>query len=70
MEFSVEQIATILSGVVEGDGELMVNTFGKIQDAGQGAEQPQERQQGDEENQAGRCKIESSKHEALSRNEK
>lgn len=37
MEFSVEQIATILNGTVEGDGELMVNTFGKIQDAGQGA---------------------------------
>ena len=37
MEFSVEQIATILSGTVEGDGDLMVNTFGKIKDAGQGA---------------------------------
>ena len=37
MEFSVEQIATIINGVVEGDGNLMVNTFGKIQDAGQGA---------------------------------
>lgn len=37
MEFSVEQIAKILSGVVEGDGDLMVNTFGKIQDASQGA---------------------------------
>jgi UDP-3-O-[3-hydroxymyristoyl] glucosamine N-acyltransferase len=36
MEFSVEQIATILEGSVEGDGNLMVNTFGKIQDAGQG----------------------------------
>jgi UDP-3-O-[3-hydroxymyristoyl] glucosamine N-acyltransferase len=37
MEFSVEQIATIISGTVEGNAELMVNTFGKIQDAGQGA---------------------------------
>lgn len=37
MEFSVEQIATILSGTVEGDGQLIVNTFGKIQDAGKGA---------------------------------
>jgi UDP-3-O-[3-hydroxymyristoyl] glucosamine N-acyltransferase len=37
MEFSVDQIATIINGVVEGDGNLMVNTFGKIQDAGQGA---------------------------------
>ena len=37
MEFSVEQIATILSGTVEGNGALMINTFGKIQDAGKGA---------------------------------
>jgi UDP-3-O-[3-hydroxymyristoyl] glucosamine N-acyltransferase len=36
MEFSVEQIASILEGSVDGDGNLMVNTFGKIQDAGQG----------------------------------
>jgi len=36
MEFSVEQIATILSGTVEGDAELMVNTFGKIQTADEG----------------------------------
>lgn len=36
MEFSVDQIATIINGVVEGDGNLMVNTFGKIQDAGEG----------------------------------
>jgi UDP-3-O-[3-hydroxymyristoyl] glucosamine N-acyltransferase len=36
MEFSVEQIATILSGTVEGDAELMVNNFGKIQTAGKG----------------------------------
>ena len=37
MEFSVDQIAAILSGIVEGNGALMVNTFGKIQDAGQGS---------------------------------
>ena len=37
MEFSVEQIATILNGTIEGNGELMVNTFGKIQDADKGA---------------------------------
>jgi len=37
MEFSVDQIADILDGTVEGDGKLVVNTFGKIQDAGSGA---------------------------------
>jgi len=37
MEFSVEQIATILKGSVEGDGTGKVHTFGKIQEAGKGA---------------------------------
>ena len=37
MEFSVDQLAAILNGTIEGDGSLKVNTFGKIQDAGQGA---------------------------------
>ena len=37
MEFTVDQIASILEGSVEGDGSLLVNTFGKIQDAKAGA---------------------------------
>lgn len=37
MEFTVDQIAEILEGTVEGDGSLSLNTFGKIQEAGQGA---------------------------------
>ena len=36
MEFSVDQIATILDGKVEGDGNLMINNFAKIQDASEG----------------------------------
>lgn len=37
MEFTVDQIAEILEGTVEGNGGLSLNTFGKIQEAGQGA---------------------------------
>jgi UDP-3-O-[3-hydroxymyristoyl] glucosamine N-acyltransferase len=37
MEFSVDQIAGILEGTVEGDGSLSLTTFGKIQEAGAGA---------------------------------
>lgn len=37
MEFSVDQIAEILDGTVEGDGNSTINSFGKIQDAGEGA---------------------------------
>ena len=34
MEFTVNQIAELLGGSVEGDGTQPVNTFSKIQEAG------------------------------------
>lgn len=37
MEFTVNQIAAILQGVVSGDGQEKINTIGKIQDAKKGA---------------------------------
>jgi len=37
MEFSVDQIAEILDGTVEGDGKSKIKSFGKIQDAGDGS---------------------------------
>ncbi|MEO1049817.1 MAG: UDP-3-O-(3-hydroxymyristoyl)glucosamine N-acyltransferase [Bacteroidota bacterium] len=36
MEFSVSQIAGLLGGRIEGDGELKINMLGKIQDAKEG----------------------------------
>ena len=36
MEFTVNQIAEILNGTVEGDGNMQINKFGKIQEAQQG----------------------------------
>jgi UDP-3-O-[3-hydroxymyristoyl] glucosamine N-acyltransferase len=37
MEFSINQVAAILGGTVQGNGELMVNRLDKIQDATSGA---------------------------------
>ena len=37
MEFTVSQIAEIINGTVEGDGERTLNTFGKIQEGREGA---------------------------------
>ena len=37
MEFSISQVAAILGGTVNGDGDLMVNRLDKIQDATAGA---------------------------------
>ena len=37
MEFTVNQIAELLSGNVEGDGTQLVNTFSKIQEADKGS---------------------------------
>ena len=36
MEFTVAQIAEILNGTVEGDGDAKLSSFGKIQEAGKG----------------------------------
>lgn len=36
MEFKVNQIAEIIGGTVEGNGERVLTTFGKIQEAGEG----------------------------------
>jgi UDP-3-O-[3-hydroxymyristoyl] glucosamine N-acyltransferase len=37
MEFTVNQVAAMLHGTVEGNGQQKINTIGKIQDATQGA---------------------------------
>lgn len=37
MEFSANQIATLVNGVVEGDGEVLVNTLAKIEEGHVGA---------------------------------
>ncbi len=37
MEFTIDQIAAMLQGTVEGDGQQKVNTIGKIQEAQKGA---------------------------------
>lgn len=37
MEFSANQIAALVNGTVEGDGEVTVNTFAKIEDGHSGA---------------------------------
>jgi UDP-3-O-[3-hydroxymyristoyl] glucosamine N-acyltransferase len=37
MEFTINQIAEMLQGKVEGNGHEKVNTIGKIQDAQKGA---------------------------------
>ena len=37
MHFSASQIAQILNGIVEGDSEVLVNTFAKIEEGKQGA---------------------------------
>ena len=36
MEFTAGQIAAFLGGTVEGDGDIKVNTFAKIEEAGPG----------------------------------
>ncbi|WKN33916.1 UDP-3-O-(3-hydroxymyristoyl)glucosamine N-acyltransferase [Porifericola rhodea] len=37
MEFSIDYIASLLNGEVEGDGSIKINQLGKIEDAGSGA---------------------------------
>lgn len=37
MEFSANQIASLVNGIVEGDGNVMVNTFAKIEEGHKGA---------------------------------
>ena len=36
MEFSLNQVAKLINGEVEGDGEVRVNNVGKIEEAGPG----------------------------------
>src|SRR5210317_727687 len=36
MEFTVSQIAEIINGTIDGDGNRILTTFGKIQEGGEG----------------------------------